>query len=127
MDLNNTVLEQMISYYQNDSDMIELICNAFDTFERYHASIIRLEVQRKLYRCGAMDSETYREKIPELDQARSNIHNAVLAEVKLLNRLAASAGLPPLYDGTVSEERPYRREVANAVMACLASLIEHRS
>ncbi len=62
-----------------------------------------------------------------MDKARTRAHNAVLANVKLLNRLAENAGLAPVYEGTVSQERPYRREVADAVMAYIASVIEDRA
>lgn len=34
--------------------------------------------------------------------------------------------LEPIYAGTVSKERPYRREVANAVLDYLQSVIENR-
>ena len=33
--------------------------------------------------------------------------------VNVLNRLAEKNTLPPFYDGKVSQDRPYRREVAD--------------
>lgn len=127
MELNFSVLEQMLSYYRNDEDVIEMINDAAESFERYHAAIIRLEIQKKLYAHGAMTAEVYREQIPELDKARTRAHNAVISNLSILNRIATNAGLPLLYEGKVSEERPFRREVADAVLAFLESIIESRS
>lgn len=41
--------------------------------------------------------------------------------------MADKAGLDPVYDGVVSKERPYRREVANAVFEYIESIINSRS
>ena len=57
---------------------------------------------------------------------RTVIHNSVIANVNLLNRLAEKNGLHPVYDGIVSEERPYRREIANAVLDYVESIIKNR-
>ena len=43
-----------------------------------------------------------------------------------MNRLAEQAGLPPVYDGIVSEERPYRTELADAILAFVADVITNR-
>lgn len=47
-------------------------------------------------------------------------------QVNVLNRMAKSQNLPPFYDGVVSEERPYRREVANAVLEYVEETILNR-
>ena len=73
-----------------------------------------------------MDRETYREEIPYLDGIRTAKHNAVISNVKLLNRLAEQVGLEPFYTGTVSEERPYRTELADAVLLFVREIIENR-
>ena len=43
-----------------------------------------------------------------------------------MNRMAEEASLPPLYDGVVSEERPYRRELADAVLAFVREVMINR-
>ena len=43
-----------------------------------------------------------------------------------MNRLAEQAGLPPVYDGIVSEERPYRTELADAILVFAADVITNR-
>ncbi|MBQ9326866.1 MAG: DUF3232 domain-containing protein [Clostridia bacterium] len=127
LELNTAVLEQMMSFYRDDDDAMGLIHDALHAFEKYHTTIYSLETQKKMYARGAMTTETYRETIPDLDRARTLAHNTVIMDVRILNRLAQKAGLSPVYEGTVSEERPYRRELADAVLSYVSGIIENRS
>lgn len=126
MQVNAETLYQLMAHYKDDQEMMALIADVLTAFEQYHAAIYALEIKRKLYAQGAMDADAYREEIPALDKTRTVRHNALLAQVNLLNRMAGGAGLPPFYDGVVSEDRPYRREVANAVLAFVEQIIRER-
>ena len=64
--------------------------------------------------------------VTELDKHRTMQHDSLLTGVNILNRMAAMKGLDPIYSGTISKERPYRREVANAVLDYLQSVITNR-
>ncbi len=61
-----------------------------------------------------------------MDKSRTTNHNSVLGNVNLLNRLANMNNLPPVYDGIVSHDRPYRREVANAVLEYVEKIVKSR-
>ena len=123
MNLNHETISKLMSAYRDDRDTIGEIADAIMVFEDYHKSIFDLEVKKRLFAHGAMESDDYRELIPRLDRTRTITHNALLTQVNILNRIAAEAGLPPVYDGIVSEERPYRREVANAVLDYVQQII----
>ncbi len=127
MKFNDDTVGKLLSFYRDDAEMISAVEHALTAFEKYHKSIFDLEIKRKLYACGAMEADEYREVIPARDKARTINHNALLTEVNILNRLAAAANLPPVYDGVVSEERPYRREVADAVLEYVRKIILERS
>ena len=62
----------------------------------------------------------------ELDKSRTTYHNALLGNVNVLNRLAEKNTLPPFYDGKVSQDRPYRREVANGVLQYVEKIVKNR-
>ena len=47
--------------------------------------------------------------------------------MKVVFLAAKAAGLPLFYEGVVSEERPYRREVANAVLEYVETVVRERS
>jgi len=124
--INTDTLNALISIHKDDAEMLEIITGALESFEKYHQAIYKLEIRRRLYAQGAMSAETYRVLIPDLDSVRTRNHNALLSEVNLLNRLAAQHGLPPFYDGPVSEERPIRTHVADAVLFFVRQVIEDR-
>lgn len=126
MQVNSETVKSLISLHAGESDLIEIILEAQDSFEKYHQAIYDLEIRRDLHVRGAMDTETYRELIPQLDEIRSQRHNAVINNVRILNRLAEQDGLKPFYEGTVSEERPYRTQLADAVLLYVREIIENR-
>ena len=126
MAVNRETLKQLIAFHAFDSTMTGIIVDVLESFESYHQAIYTMEVRRQLRLHGAMDDETYREEIPRLDRVRTARHNTVISNVGLLNRLAAQAGLAPFYEGEVSEERPYRTQLADAVLLFVREIIEER-
>lgn len=96
------------------------------SFEAYHDAVFREQLFRRIYG-GATDPDYYRDELTERDRNRTVHHNAVIANVAILNRLAEQAGLDPVYDGVISEERPYRRQIANAVFAWMETVINERT
>ena len=94
-----------------------------DSFAQYHQTIYAQEISRRYSAMKRRDNKAYRAELEALDAARTRCHNAVLTHVVAINRLAAAADLPPLYDGIVSEQQPYRREVADAVLAFVRKMI----
>ncbi len=123
---NADVLEKLIDRYRDDKDSLDTIYDVLKGFEDYHARITEMEIKLKLYSAGIMEREAYQNMVMELDNRRTIQHNSVLTGVNILNRLAERCNLEPVYSGTVSRERPYRREVANAVLGYLQSIIDNR-
>ena len=122
---NLTAFEKMVQHYKNDNEALEMIYDVLCSFEEYHTKIINMEAKIMIY-SGALDSNEYQKMVTELDKNRTIQHNSVLTGVNILNRLAEQVGLDPVYDGVVSKDRPFRREVANAVLDYLQSIIEKR-
>lgn len=120
------VLEKLMTACGDDPETLEIIGDCIKDFSAYHAAIVEMETWLKLHNYGNTDRAAYQDRKVSLDKARTVCHNAVLGRVSILNRMAAQAGLEPVYDGTVSEERPYRRQVANAVLAYLEDVIQRR-
>ena len=125
---NCEVLNKLISIYQADGDdyMLNLICDELETFEEYHAAIYSMETKMKIKSPKSMEREDYQFMVESLDKKRTMLHNRVLIAVNVLNRMAAKEGLGLIYDGVVSEERPYRREVANAILEYVSNVIKQR-
>lgn len=120
-------LDALITALRNDPDMTRVIRDTLSSFGDYHAAIYRMETDLRLLRKNQDDGEAYRQSVTSLDTARTNAHNLVISQVGLLNRVAQRAGLAPVYDGEVSEKKPYRRELANAILAWVEEMIRNRA
>ena len=118
-------IDNLIEIYKDDEKVLGIIERSITTFEEYHSEIFKMELWMKIY-SSSVDDGTYKDNVSRLDKLRTVTHNSVLANVNLLNRLAEKNNLPPVYDGIVSEERPYRREVANAVLEYVENIIKNR-
>lgn len=118
-------IEKLVEIYKDDLKMLSVMERCIMSFEEYHQTIFKMELWIKL--CSkSVSIDEYRNNISQMDKTRTIFHNSVLGNVRLLNKLAEKNGLIPVYDGVVSEERPYRREVANAVLEYVESLIKQR-
>ena len=124
--VNPETVTRLMEIHKDEPDLLEVIVDALESFEKYHQSVYKLEIRRMLYASGAMSAETYREVIPELDSVRTANHNVLLSEVTLLNRLAKQDGLPLFCEGEISGERPVRTRVADAVLAFVRQVISDR-
>ena len=125
--LNREVLDKLIAYYKDDLETLDFIRMCLDSFEEYHRAVFDDQMFRIVYGVGTLDADEYKERRSAVDRTRTTHHNSVIMNVGVLNRMAAEIGLDPLYDGVVSEERPYRREVANAVFAYVETVINERT
>ena len=119
-------LNRLIIAAYDDTELMGFISERLSSFEDYHQAIYKQSIYSRLYSGKNQSREEYREKHMEFEESRTSAHNAVLASVKVLNRLAKECGIPVIYDGVVSEDNPYRRMVADAVLAYVESVILNR-
>lgn len=124
--INIKTLDKLISSYSEDSDMMNMIFDALKSFEEYHYAIYEMETKLKVFSYHNMAKEDYQDLVTGLDKRRTMLHNSVLTSVNILNRMAKQLELEPVYSGIVSEEKPYRREVANAVLEYVENIIKQR-
>lgn len=123
---DSKALEKLMQSYKDDRDSLDMIYDVLKGFEEYHAKIIEMEIKIKLFPAGTLDREEYQYMITELDKHRTMQHDSVLTGVNILNRMAERQNIDPIYEGIVSKERPYRREVANAVLGFIQDIIVNR-
>ena len=126
MTINRQALDRLIENSKEDAELLEAVEDALKSFEDYHAAIYSMETRKKILR-GTVETQRYQEEVTSMDRKRTDCHNAVLANVSMLNRMAAMINLPPIYDGTISREQPYRRQVADAVLQYVQEIILERT
>ncbi len=124
--LNGESLRKLIEFNKNDRESLDFIKSCIDSFEAYHKAVFDDQTFQIIYG-GALEGEEYRDGRTAVDRTRTLHHNGVISNVKILNRLAAGYGIEPVYDGTVSEEMPYRRKIADAVFEYIENIINNRS
>ena len=126
MNINENTLNELITRYADDKEILDIIYNTVTAIEEYHSAILKMEAWMKVYSYNSVDKDEYQQNITDMDKRRTMCHNSVLSSVNILNRLAAKENLPLLYDSIVSEERPYRTEVADAVLEYIEDIIKKR-
>lgn len=124
--INENTIQKLIEQNSDDKEMLDIIFNALSDFEEYHRRIYEMETKLKVYHSKSMEPEDYRDMRETLDRSRSSQHNIVIMDVGMLNRFATNSNLPLVYEGVVSEEKPYRRELANAVLEYVEDIIKNR-
>ena len=124
--INNETITKLITTCQEDKDMLDILYSSLKSFEEYHSVIFDMETWMKVFSYKSVDKEEYQSKVTDMNRRRTMCHNSVLSSVNILNRIAVKENLPLVYDGIVSEERPYRREVANAVLEYVEKVIKER-
>lgn len=90
--------------------MEELIGSASDYMRR--ANVLEVGVMVGKY---SKEGDEYREYIEKLDKQRSNAHNSLISNVKVINRLCKNHNLPLIYEGN-EEERVKVAEFAQKVV-----------
>lgn len=125
--LNKETIKELIKLNKNDRDSLDFIGSCIRSFEDYHKAVFDDQMFQIIYGGGALDGDEYRERRSSVDRTRTICHNGVISNVNILNRMACKAGIEPVYDGVVSEERPYRREVANSVFEYIENIINNRT
>lgn len=124
--INTETILRLSLLYAEDTEFLDILYSSLKSFEEYHSAIYDMESWMKIYSYKSVDKEEYQSKVTEMDRRRTMCHNSVLSSVNILNRLATKENLPLVYDGVVSEERPYRREVADAVLEYVENIIKMR-
>ena len=101
--LNEAALKDLIRrfstsndpYAQEDLDTVE---KAMLAFHNYVKTVVDGEM-KLLIQGSSLDGQEYRDAITQYDGDRHSAHEKAIGDAKLVNRLAAREGLPPIFTG----------------------------
>ena len=119
-------MQKLIKAVKDDTETLDLISSCLKSFDDYHAAIYKMETWAMIYNHEVLGREEYRDTFESLDKSRSYNHNDVIGNIRIINRMAQNAGVGLIYDGTVSEEPPHRREIADAVLKFVNDVVLNR-
>ena len=119
-------INTLINTNKDDAELLGLIEGCLSSFGEYHARIYEMEAWLSMYGYHNTPKADYQDKSTALDKSRSAAHNAVISSIGILNRLCGQNNIPLIYDGVVSEERPHRVEIADAVLAYVEDIVMQR-
>jgi hypothetical protein len=114
--IDSEILRKLIRHYKDEPEYLQAILDCLKSFEDYHSAIYKMETHMSLY---SGDFE-------DLDAMRTSCHNEVIANVGQLNRYAEQAGLGPVYTGKIDKARPFRTQLAHAVLAYVEEVVKNR-
>lgn len=119
-------LQVLVKVSKGDKELVHYIMDCLKSFESYHQAIFEMEAWAKVYNYGVLEREEYQNKLTTMERTRTACHNAMLSKINMLNRMAERAGVGLIYQGTVSEDMPFRRQVADAVLAFVEDMVSNR-
>lgn len=98
----------------NDRECLDLMEDLISSVSDYVRRVNVLEIGLMVGKYNKEGSE-YREYIEKLDKLRSSAHNALITNVKIINRLCKNNDLPMIYGGN-EEDRIEVAEFAKQVV-----------
>lgn len=105
----------------NDKDMLESVNYAIESCGQYIEAVNAMEATLTVQRFR-LDPDEFRDKLSEADKRRRNIHNGLIANVTILNRICKMVGVDPIFAGDVES----RLEVADFAMQVTTEMFETR-
>ena len=126
MSLVESSIQALIEKSKEDLKSLKLIEKCLVSFEEYHSRIFKQQIFIKLYSFHNMQTEDHQSELERLDKSRTMSHNTVISNIEILNRLCQQNNIPIVYTGEVSKDRPYRVEIADAVLAYVEEVVEKR-
>lgn len=119
-------IQSLIAKSKDDTKVLSLLNECLLSFCDYNACIYKMETWVKLYDYRNMEKEDFQATYTDLDKLRTICHNSVISNIGILNRLCQQYSIPIVYSGVVSEQRPHRVEIANAILAYVEKIVKNR-
>ena len=124
--LNEAALKDLIrrlstSNDPDDREDFDIVAKAMEAFHRYVDTVVTGET-KLLLQGSSLDSQEYRDAITQYDGDQHSAHEKAIGDAKLVNRLAAREGLPPIFTGDETQ----RHQIADFCLELDQYLFQNR-
>ena len=93
-------IQRLIEAYTDDREILDLICSAVKACHKYIAAVVDSELVIMTAK-HTLDPDDYRTAVSVADKKRTLVHNNLISEVGILNRLCVKAGVPVVFEGNI--------------------------
>ena len=105
-------------YAREDLDTVE---KAMEAFHNYINTVVDGEM-KLLMQGSSLEGQEYRDVVISYDGDRHSAHEKAIGDAKLVNRLAAREGLPPIFTGDETQ----RHQIADFCLELDQYLFQNR-
>lgn len=105
----------LLAKIKNDPDQVSLVRDMIDSCTNYVDTVVNMENMINIYRFRTEDPAELRVMIQRLDQTRRIVHNAVISNVRIVDRLCRINNVEPVFGG-LDEDRLAVAEFAKQVV-----------
>lgn len=112
---------KLIEACGDDEDLLAFVTEGADKFEGYVHEVYVTDIRRPAYR-KMYEGDALRAELTRLDESRHVAHEAAIASIKQLNRLADNLHVPILYEGDLAN----RYQIADFCMAFVKEVFDAR-
>ena len=112
--INQSSIQSMLA----DPKWSEPALRHIETLDEYIRTILQFRNAQVAIegRRETVDTTTWQGELTDLDRSRTIKHNAAIASLSTLNRIAEKMGIAPVYADEISEDRPYRSQIRLALV-----------
>jgi hypothetical protein len=65
MNINETTLNELITRYSEDKEILDIIYNTLTAVEEYHSAILKMEAWTKVYSYKSVDKDEYQQNVTD--------------------------------------------------------------
>lgn len=111
---------KLVEACKDDEVMLDTIGRAMKNFSEYVSAVNQMEFEKKIA-TESLDGENLRNCVQELDQRRTNCHEAAINSCNILNRICKMAGVEP-FCPDIEEGDPNRRYIIGDFCAVVTNI-----
>jgi len=108
-------INALLKKIKDDPDLVSLVRDMVDSCANYVDTVVNMENAINVYRFRVEDPSELRVMIQRLDQTRRIVHNTVISNVRIVDRLCKINGVEPVFGG-LDEDRLAIAEFAKKVV-----------
>ena len=111
--INQVIIDEIIN---TNNDYSSKVNSFIDNIFSYAAFIMKEQNMIALAKVEAYDTQDYQDRIKKIDNSRKIKHDAAIAALSVLNRMADNLNLEKVYNGPIDYNNETRGDIAHCII-----------